>query len=128
MKIKDDLEVSVELTSDRSLWGRRDVGYFSPGKIQFPLSVRSFSEGDSFVPLGMRGRKKLKNFLIDEKVPRFIRKKVPVFETRDGIIWVGGLRIDERFRAHDSAAPWIRIILDGSLHELLCSVLPGERA
>ncbi len=119
-KVTEDLEVSVELTSDRSLWGRWDLGYFSSQKIRFPLSVRSFSDGDRFVPLGMRGQKKLKDFFIDEKVPRFIRKKVPVFETRDGIIWVGGLRTDERFKADSSITPWLRITISGSLRELLC--------
>ncbi len=118
-KVSPDLEVTVELTGDASLWGAADVGYFAPEKVGFPLTLRSFSEGDRFVPLGMKGAKKLKDFFIDEKIPRFLRKKVPVFETRDGIIWVGGLRMDNRFKADETRTPWLRISICGSSRKLL---------
>ncbi|MDE0520244.1 MAG: tRNA lysidine(34) synthetase TilS [Candidatus Dadabacteria bacterium] len=118
-RISRDLEVAVELTDDASLWGAADVGHFAPEKVGFPVTLRSFSEGDRFVPLGMRGAKKLKDFFIDEKIPRFLRKKVPVFETRDGIIWVGGLRMDNRFKADETKGPWLRIRIRGSSQKLL---------
>lgn len=118
-RISRDLEVTVELTDDASLWGAADVGYFTPEKVGFPLTLRSFSEGDRFVPLGMKGTKKLKDFFIDEKIPRFLRKKVPVLETRDGIIWVGGLRMDNRFKADETKGPWLRIRIRGSSQKLL---------
>ena len=118
-RISPDLEITVELTDDVSLWGAADVGYFAPEKVGFPITLRSFSEGDRFVPLGMKGAKKLKDFFIDEKIPRFLRKKVPVFETQDGIIWVGGLRTDNRFRADKMKGPWFRIRICGSSQKLL---------
>ena len=117
-RISPDLEITVELTDDVSLWGAADVGYFAPEKVGFPITLRSFSEGDRFVPLGMKGAKKLKDFFIDEKIPRFLRKKVPVFETQDGIIWVGGLRTDNRFRADKMKGPWFRIRICGSSQKL----------
>ena len=118
-RISRDLEVAIELTDDASLWGAADVGHFAPEKVGFPVTLRSFSEGDRFVPLGMKGVKKLKDFFIDEKIPRFLRKKVPVFETRDGIIWLGGLRMDNRFKADETKGPWLRIIIRGSSQKLL---------
>ncbi len=118
-RVSRDLEVTVELTDDVSLWGAAEVGYFAPEKVSFPLTLRSFSDGDRFVPLGMRGAKKLKDFFIDEKIPRFLRKKVPVFETRDGIIWVGGLRMDNRFKADETKGPWLRARIRGSSKKLL---------
>ena len=118
-RISEDLEITAELTSDLSLWEKPNVGYFPPEKVDFPIKIRSFIEGDRFVPLGMSGTKKLKNFFIDEKIPKFIRKKVPVFETRNGIIWLGGLRTDERFKADQKKAPWLRIDIRGSLTDLL---------
>lgn len=61
--------------------------------------VRTRREGDRFSPLGMRGTKKLKDFFIDEKVPREERNRVPILATEEGrIIWVVGYRIDERFK------------------------------
>ena len=127
-RVSRDLEVTVELTDDFSLWGAPDVGYFSPEKVGFPIALRSFSEGDRFVPLGMRGAKKLKDFFIDEKIPRFLRKKVPVFETRDGIIWVGGLRTDNRFKADRMKGPWLRIRVCGSSQKLLDLAVKSPKA
>ena len=126
-QVSPDLEVTVELTDDVSLWGAADVGYFSPEKVGFPITLRSFSEGDRFVPLGMRGAKKLKDFFIDEKIPRFLRKKVPVFETQDGIIWVGGLRTDNRFKADKRKGPWFRIRICGSSQKLLDLAVKSSR-
>ncbi len=127
-RVSRDLEVTVELTDDSSLWGAPDVGYFSPEKVGFPIALRSFSEGDRFVPLGMGGAKKLKDFFIDEKIPRFLRKKVPVFETRDGIIWVGGLRTDNRFKADRMKGPWLRIRVCGSSQKLLDLAVKSPKA
>lgn len=127
-RISPDLEIKVELTDDASLWGAADVGYFAPEKVGFPITLRSFSEGDRFVPLGMGGAKKLKDFFIDEKIPRFLRKKVPVFEIHDGIIWVGGLRTDNRFRADKTKGPWLRIRISGSSQKLLDLAVKSPQA
>lgn len=63
-----------------------------------PLAVRCRMPGDRFVPLGMAQPKKLQDFLVDEKVPRGERDGVPVVATPNGIIWVAGYRIDDRFK------------------------------
>jgi tRNA(Ile)-lysidine synthase len=46
----------------------------------------------------MKDEKKLKNFFVDEKIPRFERYRVPIFTTGGEIFWIGGMRIDERFK------------------------------
>lgn len=60
------------------------------------LTVRPRQPGDRFQPLGAAGSRKLNRFLIDEKVPRAWRARVPVVTNGDGIVWVAGWRIDER--------------------------------
>jgi tRNA(Ile)-lysidine synthase len=63
------------------------------------IHARFFRHGDRFVPLGMTGRKKLKSFFIDEKIPRELRESIPILTTGMGdIIWVYGKRISENFR------------------------------
>jgi tRNA(Ile)-lysidine synthase len=63
------------------------------------LRIRSWRPGDVFYPKGMGGRqKKLQDFFSDIKLPRSQRKKVPLLVSREGILWVGGLREDERFQ------------------------------
>jgi tRNA(Ile)-lysidine synthase len=63
------------------------------------LCVRRRREGDRFQPLGMKGTKKLQDFLVDEHIPRSERDAVPIFENDRGIVWVGGLRLADWAKA-----------------------------
>lgn len=67
------------------------------------LCVRNRREGDVFYPSGMEGRKKLQDFFVDSKVPRFLRDSVPIITADDDIVWVAGFRADRRFLADDSS-------------------------
>ncbi len=67
-------------------------------KIVFPLRWRQWKSGDYFYPLGMNHRKKLSDFLIDEKVSMAEKSRVTVLESQGQIIWVPGYRPDNRFR------------------------------
>ena len=75
---------------------------FDFGKLKFPLLWRKWRSGDSFFPLGMRGRKKVSDFLIDEKVPVNEKSRVTVVESSGEIAWVAGYRIDDRFKVTDT--------------------------
>ena len=70
-------------------------------KLQFPLTVRSWREGDSFIPLGMKHRRKVSDFLIDKKTPLNEKQKVKVIESNREIICLAGLRINDRFKVTD---------------------------
>ncbi|HEX9614229.1 MAG TPA: tRNA lysidine(34) synthetase TilS, partial [Bacteroidota bacterium] len=61
------------------------------------LLVRSWREGDWFIPLGMSGRKKLSDFFVNNKVPRTDKHSTPILESNGEIVWVCGLRLDQRF-------------------------------
>lgn len=71
---------------------------FDAGKAPLPLAVRARERGDFFYPLGFGKRKKLQDFFVDEKVPRDERDAVPVVTAGDEIIWIAGMRGDERFK------------------------------
>jgi tRNA(Ile)-lysidine synthase len=72
-----------------------DADRVGPGE----LVLRTWKEGDVFVPLGMTAPKKLSDFFIDAKVPLFEKRSFPILETRGGeIVWVCGQRIDDRFK------------------------------
>ncbi len=68
-------------------------------KIRFPLIVRNYSEGDFFFPFGMKGKKLLSDFFTDKKINLFERERIKLLTTADNqIIWIIGLRSDERFK------------------------------
>jgi tRNA(Ile)-lysidine synthase len=67
-------------------------------KLQLPLTLRLWQEGDCFMPFGMKGMKKVSDFLIDEKVPLSEKARQYVLLSGTDIIWLVGRRIDERYK------------------------------
>ena len=65
------------------------------------LVVRGRKAGDRFQPLGMRELKKLQDFMVDAKIPRSWRDRVPLLCSPKHILWVVGWRIDERAKVTD---------------------------
>jgi tRNA(Ile)-lysidine synthase len=74
-----------------------NVGVFNLDLLTFPLVLRPWREGDWFIPFGMKGRKKISDFLTDQKIPLHQKASVFVLESDGNIIWVVGHRIDNRF-------------------------------
>lgn len=80
-------------------WGRLGPASaaIQAGAVRLPLSVRNRRAGDRFRPLGAPGRRKLQDVLVDRKVPRSERDRVPVIvDADDRIVWVAGVAV-----AHD---------------------------
>jgi len=70
-------------------------------KLTPPLVVRPRRAGDSLRPVGLGGTKKVKDILIDAKVPRRLRERVPVVADGEGVVWVVGYALSERARADE---------------------------
>lgn len=66
----------------------RRVAYFDYARVHLPLTVRNRRQGDIFYPLGTKGRKKIKDFFIDRKIPLSEREQVPLLLSGNKIIWV----------------------------------------
>ncbi len=87
----------------------RKVACLDLDKLQFPLQVRNWKEGDWFVPLGMNQKKKISDFLNDEKVPLTLKKEIKVLTSGGNIIWVIGKRIDNRYKLTDESTRMLKI-------------------
>lgn len=70
-------------------------------KLHFPLTLRRWKAGDRFVPLGMKGHKKLSDFFIDASYSRSEKENTWLLCSGKEIAWVVGQRIDDRFKLSD---------------------------
>jgi len=77
------------------------IAHIDMDKLKFPLVVRKWKEGDFFYPLGMDGKKKISDFLIDLKIPVFDKERIWLLCSDEQVVWVIGLRIDDRFKISD---------------------------
>lgn len=76
----------------------RNREYITADKIEEKFLVRKWKSGDRFYPIGMKGTKKLSDFLNEEKINSFDKKNQLVLTNKGKIVWVVGLRLDERFK------------------------------
>jgi len=86
--VKDEMELQHNLLT----------AYIDYDKVKNGLAVRNRRPGDRLVPLGMKGTKKLKKLLIDEKIPREERDSIPIVVDGDELVWVAGVRLSERYK------------------------------
>jgi tRNA(Ile)-lysidine synthase len=91
----------------------------SPGSVDAPvldaarlaptLTVRAWHEGDRMRPLGMVGTKSLQDVFGDRKVPRSLRRSLPVVLSGDEIAWVAGVAVSEDFKLTERTAATVRL-------------------
>jgi tRNA(Ile)-lysidine synthase len=79
--------------------------------LQFPLKLRKWQEGDSFHPIGMRGRKKISDFFIDQKFSLQKKEDTWLLLSGNRIVWVVGHRMDDRFKISEKTTKIYRLIL-----------------
>lgn len=104
-------QLTLKLLKDATADSSPNIAYLDAKQIQFPLILRKWKTGDYFYPLGMKKMKKISRFLIDQKISKTGKEKVWVIEMNKKIIWVVGLRIDERFKISPATNQTLRITL-----------------
>jgi len=90
------------------------TAYFDMDKTGDKLSVRSRKRGDRFQPLGMSQPKKLGEFMIDAKIPKAWRGRIPLVCSPQHILWVVGWRIDDRVKVTEDTNQILRLKFERS--------------
>ncbi|SEG28010.1 tRNA lysidine(34) synthetase TilS [Parabacteroides chinchillae] len=88
----------IVLNKEFHIEKNKHIAYFDYDKLTFPLSLRTWQEGDWFIPFGMTGRKKLSDYFSDHKYTIFQKEQTWLLCSGDNIIWLVGERSDNRFR------------------------------
>ena len=86
-----------------------NIAQIDADRLQFPLTLRRWRDGDWFVPFGMTGRKKVSDFLVDAKVSVAEKQRQFVLLSGDEIVWLVGRRIDDRYRLTPDTENVLRI-------------------
>lgn len=61
-------------------------------KVRFPLIIRNARKGDRLNPFGMNGRQKIKKLFINAKIPRHMRRQIPLLVSENNVLWIAGIR------------------------------------
>lgn len=108
---KYNLELKyLEMANKPEIFNKNEI-YIDCDKLEFPLQIRHWQAGDWFIPFGMKGKKKLSDFFIDEKFS--IHQKENTFVLVSGSIIVAILnnRVDDRYKITDTTNRILKVIL-----------------
>lgn len=90
-----------DLGNTISFLSNQNIAYFDADKLKHPLKVRRCRKGDSFIPFGLNGRKKVSDFLTNKKFSLFQKENQWVLCSGEDIAWLIGERTDNRFKIDD---------------------------
>lgn len=91
--------------------------YIDKEKVQGDLFLRNRLNGDVFSPIGLKGSKKLKEYFIDEKIPKEERDKIQLIADEKEIVWVIGKRLSEKYKITDKTKNVIMINIIRGLND-----------
>lgn len=107
---KPNFPLKLTLCNQSDIFNQmKNVIFVEENKIQFPLTIRKWKEGDYFYPSGMQGKKKVSKYFKDEKFTLFQKQDAWILESNNKIVWIIGHRADERFKVENTTQTIIQI-------------------
>ncbi len=103
------IDFKIILKEDFILEKNKNTAYFDADLLEFPLLFRRWQEGDTFVPFGMTGMKKVSDYFIDEKFSILQKEQTPLLLSGKNIIWIVGERTDNRYRIIDQTRQVLQV-------------------
>ena len=89
--------------------------WFDYDKIKKSLQVRSRKQGDYLIVDEKGSRKSLKQYMIDEKIPREERNQLLILSDEDHVVWIPGYRISQYYKIEDQTKKILEVKLTGGI-------------
>lgn len=106
-----DFSFEVLISEDLSIEREAHIVKLDSAKVEFPLTIRSWKEGDIFQPLGMKGKKKVSDLFIQKKIPLFAKKRTAIWVNGNGdILWIAGIQMDERYKITENTQKVLKLV------------------
>lgn len=110
IELEEPFALSVDLIERSQIeLGKKRTEYLSADKLQYPLKLRKWKEGDKMQPLGMKGKKKVSDILIDAKVSIRQKEDTYLILSNEEIICLLGHRISDRYKLNEASEKVLRI-------------------
>ncbi len=103
------VSLSLPISRPASFGSDRRTEFVDAGKLGEHLILRAWHDGDWFIPLGMKTRKKVSDFFVDEKIPLVQKRSVPILESDGSVVWICGRRLDDRFKITPETEKVVRL-------------------
>ena len=107
------LEISdSDAATAKKMLGKKNIEFIDAQGLDNEFLLRQWEQGDSFVPLGMQGEKKISDYLTDVKVPAHLKSKYLVLTNKGEIVWLVGLRINDKFKLTNKTRKVLKLCLN----------------
>lgn len=109
------LKMQIEILKDLkfvNISKDKNIAMLDADLVKFPLVLRKWRQGDSFVPFGMKKEKKLSDYFTSNKYSLLDKENQWILCSEDKIIWLIGERIDDRFRISNKTKNILKIELE----------------
>jgi tRNA(Ile)-lysidine synthase len=107
------IDAAVEQPGSVDKYGRLGynsfVQFFDYDCIKRGMNIRNRRDGDVFKPFGSTGTKKLKEYFIDQKIPRGLRNDIPLVCVNHEVVWVVGYKISDKFKVTENTKSVLRM-------------------
>ena len=111
------IAINFEFTTEMPVFSADpSYAYFDSQNIDFPLILRRWNKGDSFYPFGLKGKKLISDFFIDNKLSIAQKEEVWLLCSGDKVMWIVGYRSDNRFKIKENTKEILILKFENGTH------------